>query len=158
MLRKAMLSTGLIALCFGTVTPLWAEDPFAGGEDALAVAEEDGSSSLRAKKKMTKMEADMVVIKVKSVEDAQFPRCTILGEVIKPASSTDKQFKLMGKSKTYRFLPELKMKGAQVELKDEMTQNNLGACYYPRNTKLVVKVSGVDVKAKVFNVSELYLQ
>jgi len=134
-----------------------AEDPFAAGADALAVKGSDGSSSLRAKKKLVKMAPDMIKVKVKSMDDSKFPHCTFTAQVLVTAKSKDKYFKLIGRGKTYTFAPVLKMRGKRVMLKDEMTQNNLGACYYPKKTKLVVKVSGVDLKKKVFKAAEIYL-
>lgn len=136
----------------------WAEDPFAGGADALAVADSDGSASLRAKKQLTKMGPDMVIVQVASIDDSDFPNCIFMGKVIKEASSKEKHFKLIGAGKVYRFAPVFKMKGKTIDFKDEMTQNNLGACYYPQKTKLVVKVGGVDLKKKVFKADEIYLK
>jgi hypothetical protein len=135
-----------------------AEDPFEGGGDALAVKDSDGSSSLRAKLKMTKLEPDMVQVKVKGIDDSKFPSCTFTGMVVTPAENKDKQFKLIARGKTYRFAPVLKMKKKVVDLKDQMTQNNLGACYYPPGTTLVVKVTGVDRKASAFTAAAVYLK
>jgi hypothetical protein len=135
-----------------------AEDPFAAGADALAVKDSDGSSSLRAKLKLTKMEPNMVQVKVVAVDDSKFPECTFTGTVIVTAESKDKHFKLMALNKKYQFAPVLKMKKKQLDLKDKMTQNNLGACYYPAGTKLVVKVPDVDLKTKMFKASEIYLK
>ena len=135
-----------------------AEDPFEGGGDALAVKDSDGSSSLRAKLKMTKLEPDMVQVKVKGIDDSKFPTCTFTGQVVTPAEAKDKQFKLIARGKVYRFAPVLKMKKKVVDLKDQMTQNNLGACYYPPGTTLVVKVTGVDRKAGAFTAAAVYLK
>jgi hypothetical protein len=155
------------ALMFAAVTLTFAglaraDDPFAGGADALAVKDSDGSSSMRAKLKLAKMEADMIQIEVLGTDDANFPNCVMSGKVIKEAESKDKHFKLIGRGKSYKFTPELKMKGkgkaATLDLKDEKTQSNLGACYYPPKTKLVVKVSGVDMKAKTFAAAAIFLK
>jgi hypothetical protein len=135
-----------------------AEDPFAAGADALAVKDSDGSSSLRAKMKLAKMEPDMIQVEVKGLDDSKYPNCVMQAKVIVAAESKDKHFKLMAKNKVYPFAPVLKMKGKQVNLKDEMTQNNLGACYYPPKTKLIVKVSGVDLKTKQFTAAAIYLK
>lgn len=135
-----------------------ADDPFAAGADALAVNDSDGSSSLRAKLKLKRMEDDMVMVQVTAVDDAKFPKCTFMGKVLKAAKSKDKHFKLIARGKTYRFAPVLKMKGKKLALKDKMTQNNLGACYYPPKTKLVVKVAGVDMKAKTFTAAQIYVK
>ena len=135
-----------------------AEDPFAAGADALAVSESDGSSSLRAKIKLKKMLPDMVMLQVKGVDDSKFPKCVLAGRVLKTATSKAKHFKLMGRGKTYKFAPVLKMRGKKVNLKDKMTQNNLGACYYPAKTRLIIRVAGVDLKAKVFKASEIYVK
>ncbi len=134
-----------------------AEDPFAAGADALAVKGSDGSSSLRAKKKMVKMTPDMIKVKIKAMDDSKFPKCTFTAQVLVAAKAKDKHFKLIGRGKTYTFAPVLKMRGKTVNLKHEMTQNNLGACYYPKKTKLIVKVGGVDLKKKVFSATEIYL-
>lgn len=135
-----------------------ADDPFAQGADALAVADSDGSSSLRAKIKLKKMEPDMVMVQVKGIDDSKFPCCVFSARVLKGAKSKAKHFKLMARGKTYKFKPVLKKRGKRVVLKDPMTQNNLGACYYPPKSKLVVKVSGVDLKLKVFTAKEIYLK
>jgi hypothetical protein len=135
-----------------------ADDPFAGGADALAVADADGSSSLRAKIKLKKMLPDMVMVQVKGVDDSKFPDCVLSGRVLKAAKKKDKHFKLIGRGKTYKFVPVLKKRGKRVVLKHKMTQNNLGACYYPPRTKLVIKVAGVDMKKKVFKAAEIYLK
>jgi hypothetical protein len=135
-----------------------ADDPFEGGADALAVKDSDGSSSLRAKLKMTKLDPDMIQVQVVALDDSKYPNCTFTGKVTMPAQSKEKQFKLIGAAKVYRFAPVLKMKKKVVDLKDQLTQNNLGACYYPPGTKLVVKVSGVDRKAGAFTAAAIYLK
>ena len=135
-----------------------ADDPFAAGADALAVKDSDGSSSLRAKLKLAKMEPDMVQVKVTGIDDAKFPECSFTGQIVVAAESKDKQFKLLAAGKKYKFIPVLKMKKKVVDLKDQMTQNNLGACYYPPGTKLVVKVGDVDMKAKGFKAAAIYLK
>jgi hypothetical protein len=145
----------LTLLCAGAAR---ADDPFAGGGDALAVKDSDGSTSLRAKLKMAKLEPDMIQVKVKGIDDKNFPACTFVGQVVTPAEDKEKQFKLIARGKTYRFAPVLKMKKKVVDLKDPMTQNNLGACYYPPGTTLVVKVSGVDRKAGHFTAAAIYLK
>jgi len=61
-------------------------------------------------------------VKVKGIDDSKFPECTFTAEVMVPAESTDKQFKLMAKNKTYKFAPVLKMKKKVVDLKDQMTR------------------------------------
>jgi len=131
------------------------EDPFAVGPDALAVSESDGSSSLRAKIKLKKMLPDMVLLQVKDVDDSKFPECILVGRILKKARSKAKHFKLMARGKTYKFSPVLKMQGEKVNLQDKTTQKNLGGCYFPAMTKLVVRVTGVDLKAKVFIASEI---
>ncbi len=135
-----------------------AEDPFAAGADALAVKDSDGSSSLRAKLKLAKLEPDMMNVQVTALDDSKFPNCVFGAKVLTSPESKDKEFKLIARGKTYNFAPVLKLKKKVVDLKDEMTQNNLGACYYPPGTKLVVKVKGVDLKAKVFNAAAIYLK
>ena len=132
------------------------EDPFAVGPDALAVSESDGSASLRAKIKLKKMLPDMVMLQVNAVDDSTFPKCILAGRILKPARSRAKYFKLMARGKTYKFSPVLKMQGKKVNLQDKTTQRNLGACYFPAMTKLVIRVTGVDLKAKVFIASEIY--
>lgn len=136
-----------------------AEDPFAAGADALAVKDSDGSSSLRAKLKLAKLEPDMVQVSVTGIDDSKFPNCLLMAKVLAPAADKEKHFKLMARSKIYKFAPVLKMKGKTVDLKDQMTQNNLGACYYPVGTKLVVKVSGVDLKkTKAFEAAQIFVK
>ena len=173
MKRRVLLLTALLLptlLIYG-VSRAEEEDPFAGGEDALAVAADDGSSSLRAKLKLKKMEDDMVMVQVVSVDDSKYPNCILKAKVLKAAVKKDKFFKLMGKGKEYRFAPELKpmecgckkkkckakVQG-RIDLKDDATQSNLGACYYPPKTKLIIKVGGVDLKAKVFKAAAIYLK
>jgi hypothetical protein len=159
MKRTISLAAGLALFAIlATGTTARADDPFAGGADALAVADSDGSSSLRAKMKLKKMTPDMVMIQVKAVDDSKFPNCTFTAQVLVAAKSTDKHFKLMARGKTYTFAPVYKMKRKKLVLKHKMNQNNLGACYYPPKSKVVIKVSGVDMKAKVFKAAEIYLK
>ena len=175
MKRRVLLLTALLLPMFllhGVSRADEEEDPFAGGEDALAVAADDGSSSLRAKLKLTKMEDDMVMVRVVSVDDSKYPNCVLKANVLKAAVKKDGFFKLLGKGKEYRFVPELKlmscgckkkkkcksMTEGRIDLKDDATQSNLGACYYPIKTKLVIKVGGVDLKAKVFKAAAIYLK
>jgi len=87
-LAAALLFVALLA------GPARGEDPFAKGADALAVAESDGSSSLRAKMKLTKMEPDMVMAQVVGVDDSKFPDCVVLAKVLKrrrPRRSTSRR-------------------------------------------------------------------
>ncbi|MBK6847701.1 MAG: hypothetical protein IPG96_09250 [Proteobacteria bacterium] len=135
------------------------EDPFAAGVDALAVKEGDGSASLRAKLKLTKMEPDMLVLQVQALDDSAYPDCVVTAKVLMAAEAQDKAFRLIAAGKTYRFVPLLKRgKGRVVDLKDAATQSNLGACYYPKGTRLVAKVTGTDFKTKTFQVAALYLK
>jgi hypothetical protein len=136
----------------------WADDPFAGGADALAVTESDGSASLRAKKKLKKMKPDMVMVQVKGIDDSKVPNCVITGRVLKDAKSDKKWFKLIGRGKTYKFAPVYKKRRGRLLLKNDMNQNNLGACYYPPRTRLIIKVTGVNRKAKTFKAGEIYLK
>ena len=157
-MKRTLITCAVLALPLVLAGDAGADDPFAGGADALAVADSDGSSSLRAKIKLKKMMPDMVMVQVKSVNDAKFPDCVFSARVLKDSQSKDRHLKLIGRGKTYRFAPVLKKRGAQVVLADKMTQNNLGACYYPPRTKLVVKVGGVDLKTKVFQAQEIYVK
>ena len=159
MKRTLCLTSALGIFC--AVGVARADDPFAGGADALAVAESDGSGSLRAKLKLKKMTADMIMLMVTGVDDSKFPSCVLSGKVLKAAKKKDKHFKLLGRGKVYRFTPflkPLKKRGAGIDLTHKMTQNNLGACYYPPKTKLVLKIKGVDMKSKTFIASEIYLK
>ncbi len=136
-----------------------AEDPFAAGADALAVKDSDGSASVRAKLKLKKMTADMVMVQVKAVSDKAFPHCVVHGKVLKAAKAKKTYFKGMKRGKTYRFVAVLKKKGRSIDLEHKMTQNNLGLCYYPaKKSKLVLKISGIDKKARAFKASEVYLK
>jgi len=155
---KTLTVTGLAVLAISVLTlgEPRAEDPFAAGVDALAVKAGGGSSSLRAKLKLKKLAADMVVVKVLALDDSRFPHCVVTAKVLKAAKSQVKYLKLLGRGKVYRFEPVLKARHGRVNLKDQMTQNNLGACYYPKRTALAIKVSGVDMKKRVFMASEIY--
>jgi hypothetical protein len=133
-----------------------AEDPFAEGADALAVKDSDGSSSVRAKQKVTKLKPDMIKVKVKAVDSSRFPNCVFTARVLTAPTAKKKHFKLLGRGKTYRFTPVLKKRGKRLVLSHKMTRLNLGACYYPKRTKLVVRISGVDLKKKAFKASEIY--
>ena len=160
-MKRTLLLLGAVAAVTAVLvvaSDTRAEDPFAGGADALAVNESDGSASLRAKLKLKKMLPDMVMVQVKGIDDAAFPNCVLTGRVLKAPRSKAKHLKLIGRGKTYKFAPVLKLRGPSVDLKDKMTQNNLGACYYPKKTRLIIRVSGVDMKAKVFQASEIYLK
>lgn len=151
-------SVWLAAACFLASPAALAADPFAGGADKLAVKDSDGSGSVRAKLKMTKMKPDMVMVRVASIEDAKFPDCVLRAKVLKAPKKKDKYFKLLGRGKTYRFAPVYKKRRGRLALKNKMNQNNLGACYYPKRTKLVIRVSGVNLKSKTFKASEIYLK
>lgn len=153
------LSLALSAIICLATTSAWAEDdPFAAGADALAVKDGDGSSSVRAKLKLKKMTKDMVMVKVISVDDSAFPNCVLKAKILKAAKCKKKHFKAIVKNKTYAFSPVLKMNKKTIDFKDKMTQNNLGLCYYPKKTRLVIKVSGVDLKKKVLQAAEVYVK
>lgn len=158
MKRTLSIAAAVAALAVLLVPSARADDPFAAGADALAVADSDGSSSLRAKMKMKRMEKDMIMVQVTGLDDSKFPNCIISGKVLKAAKSKEKHFKLIGRGKTYKFAPVYKMKRRKLDLKNKMNQNNLGACYYPARSKLVIKVSGVNLKKKTFNAAEIYLK
>jgi hypothetical protein len=135
------------------------DDPFAGDGDSLAIKPSaDGSASVRAGAARRAFEAlppDVVLVKVTGLDDRRYPFCTFTGQVLTPATSTEKRFKLMAKDRRYRFAPVLKKKGAELDLDDLVTRRNLGACYYPPGTLLQVKVSDVDLKAKTFTAATL---
>ena len=87
MKRRAILITALalpMLLIWG-VSRAEDEDPFAAGEDALAVSDDDGSSSLRAKLKLSKMEPDMIMVRVQGVNDKAYPNCVLTVKVLKEA-------------------------------------------------------------------------
>ncbi len=152
---KRTLMLGAPGLSIASAGASRADDPFAAGADALAVAESDGSSSVRAKLKTTKLAANEIMVRVKSPDARAFPRCTFTAKVLTKPTSEEKHFKLIARGKVYRFAATLKMKGKQPALSDKTTQKNLGACYYSKKTKLRIKVSGVDLKRKVFRVAEI---
>ena len=155
-MRRMLLATGMV-IAVGLISgAARAEDPFAGGGDALAVKDSDSGSSLRAKLKLKKMLPDMVMLKVLAVNDAAFPRCVVTAQVLKGGSAKAKHFKLLARGKTYRFVPSFKGRGFKIDLANKMNQNNLGACYYGKNTKLVARIKSVDLKKKAFLFSELY--
>lgn len=143
------LAASLMVLSAGTARA--EDDPFAKGADALAVKDSDGSSSVRAKLKLTKMTKDMIMIRVTKIDDRKFPFCALYGKVLKASNPK-------ARGKTYRFFPIYKLKGRMPNLKDKMTQNNLGACYYPKNTTLVIKPKGFDKKQKGIRAAEIYLK
>ena len=155
---RYLLAMPLAVLALGCSTTARAEDPFAEGADALAVADNDGSTSLRAKLALKKMAPTMILVKVAGINDTDFPNCVLSATVLKAATSKEKRFKLLGQGKTYRFVPVLKLKAGQVDLKEALNQNNLGACFYPKKTTLVVDVSGVDLKKKAFTAAAIYLK
>ena len=134
------------------------DDPFAGGADALAVDDSDGSTSLRAKKKFSKMTKDMAIVKVTALDDSKFPNCFFYGKVLKAPKSQKGHLKTIVKGKKYKFSAVLKMKGKWPDLSHKMTQNNLGGCYYGKKTKLVVKIAGVSMKKKLVRAGEIYLK
>lgn len=175
-MKRLFILLFVLAATLLLALPLFAEDdPFAAGEDALAVNASDGSSSLRAKLELKKMEDDMILVAVEGVEDKTFPECVVRAKVIKVAAKKDTFFKLIGLNKTYRFVPVLKYKEApkvkvkkgkavaapetkELDLTDDVTQNNLGACYYPPKSKLVLRITDVDLTAKVFKAGAVYLK
>ena len=134
-----------------------ADDPFAGDTDSLAIGDEDGSTSVRAKKRIERLSPDMVTVRVVGVDDTDFPHCTFAARVIKAPKGRARHLKLVGQGKVYRFAPQLKRAaGGVVDLTDPKTRSNLGACYFPEETTLVVSLSGIDRKAKRFMVSEIF--
>lgn len=145
-------------LCMITAGWAIAADPFAAGDDALAVKESDGSASVRARLKLAKIGPDVVLVRIKSTDDSKWPDCTFTGLVLRPATSKEKHFKLLGRGKLYRFKAEIKKKRRNPDFADKMTRNNLGTCYYPDGTKVEVKVTGAELKAKQFLASEVYLK
>ena len=149
---------GIFALLLTVGIPAYADDPFAGGADALAVDESDGSTSLRAKKKFSKMTKDMAIVKVEALDDSKFPNCFFIAKVIKAPKSKKGHLKIIVKGKKYKFSPVLKMNGKWPNLSHQMTQNNLGACYWGKKTKLVVKIAGVSMKEKIVRAGEIYLK
>jgi hypothetical protein len=153
LIKAALVAGGATALVAGIAFA--EEDPFAAGADALAVQASDGSSSLRAKLKVSKSAPDVIQVSVKSVDDSAFPKCIVTARVLKAARSKKKHFRLIGRGKTYRFEPSLKLRRGKLVLKDEQTRQNLGACYYPPKTRLLVKVGGVDLKRKVFEAAAI---
>jgi hypothetical protein len=100
----------------------------------------------------------MIQVQVLAVDDSKYPDCVITGKVLTSPKMKQKHFKLLGRGKTYKFVPQYKMKKGKLDLKDQMNQNNLGACYYPVKSRLVLRISGVDLKAKFFKASEVYLR
>lgn len=157
--RRIALVAATFALSLIVGPAAHAEDPFAAGADALAVKDSDGSASVRAKLKLKKMTADMVMVQVKAVNDKAFPNCVMHGKVLKAAKAKKKYFKGMKRGKTYRFVPVLKKKGKSINLQHKMTQNNLGLCYYPaKKSRVIMKISGIDKKARAFKASEVYLK
>ena len=160
-------TAALIAVCgfcllLGNSAVRADDDPFAGGADALAVDDSDGSTSLRAKKKFKKMTKDMAIVKVIALDDSRFPECIFLAKVLKAPKSKKGHLKIIVKGKKYKFSPVLKYKGQgkkkRLDLSHEMTQNNLGGCYYGKKTKLIVKIPGVSMKKKVVRAGEIYLK
>ena len=131
----------------------------ANDADGLALEESDGSSSLRSKIPLTKMLPDMVLVELTArVAGQTFPHCTFLAKVLKEAASKDKHLRLLGRGKTYRFVPLLSMIDGQPNLSDPATRINLGACYYAPGTKLVIRVGGVDRAAKHFTATAIQLK
>ena len=156
-MRRLFVSMAVV-LPLAVAVDAAAEDPFAAGEDALAVKDSDGSASVRARLKLAKVGPDVVLVRVNAVDDSQWPDCVFTGLVLRPATSKARHFKLLGRGKVYRFKPVLQRKRKALDLSDRMTRNNLGACYYPPRTSLEVKVSGVDLKNKAFIAQEVYLK
>lgn len=135
------------------------QDLFAAGADALAVDDSDGSLSLRSRLKLEKMTTDMVVVELSSRVDEAFPRCAFLGKVLREATSKKKALRLLGRGRTYRFVPALRRAaGGELDLAHEATRLNLGACYHAPGTKLVIRVGGVDRAAKTFSAALIKLK
>ena len=135
-----------------TQVALAEDDPFAGGVDALALEEEDGSASLRARPKIERLQQGALVVRVVEVDDARHPHCVLLAKVIRLSRSPASHFKLIGRGRIYRFKPLLKLTDGQLDLADPPSRANLGVCYYPPGTLLSLRVTGVDRAAKLFRV------
>ncbi len=130
----------------------------AGAAEALAVDDSDGSVSLRSRLKLEKMTPDMVVVQLVARVGEAFPRCAFLGKVLREATSKVKHLRLLGRGRTYRFVPALRRAGGQLDLAHEATRLNLGACYHAPGTKLVIRVGGVDRAAKTFSAALIKLK
>jgi hypothetical protein len=132
-------------------------DPFSEEDtDALAVAESDGSASLRAKPKLVALPAHAVLARVVAVDDQSFPRCVVLARVLKTPARKEGPLRLLGRGRRYRFAPRLKLGAAgEPDLTLPAVRAALGACYYPPGTTLEITVSGVDLKQKLFSMSAI---
>lgn len=130
------------------------EIDFGEGDDlgALAAATMDegfdSGSSLRAKKtaelkKLLKDRKTTAMGKVAAVKTGEFPKAMVMVRIFRgPTGALGKEIR---KGKTIAFIPNLKMKGGQVDLSDTKTQANIGAYYLEKGDRVVVKV-GEEVK------------
>lgn len=121
-----------------------------GGEDdmgllAAAAMEDDidSGSSLRAKKtadlkKLLKDRATVAQGKVVGVKSGRFPGTKISVRIL--SGPTGALGKTIRKGKTIVFVPTLKMKKGQLDLKDTATQTNLGAYFLKAGDRVKVKV------------------
>jgi len=127
------------------------DDPFSGGALSLAIESQEVTRSLRPKLDLRKLSPDEVLVRVVAVDDGSFPRCVVAAKVTRPARSSVRQHRLIGRGKVYRFAPAARLK--LEDLADRTARSVVGLCYYPVGTPLSLEVIGVDVEAKVFEVA-----
>ena len=121
----------------------------------MAVDEADGSASVRAKLKLASLDPQQLVLRLVAADHAKFPVCGFTARVLRPARDRRAHLKLLGQGKTYRFAPQLKLVQGAPDLTDAATRSLLGACYHPPGTTLVVRVTGVDLKRRVFQAAAI---
>ena len=122
------------------------DDPFTAADaEMLALDESDGSSSLRSKFRLKKMEPDMVLVELISrLAGVPFPRCPFRAKVLKEPTGKERFLQKMRRGETYTFVPVLLSAGTDntPDLSDPVTRQNLGACYHAPGTKLVLRIGG----------------
>lgn len=118
----------------------WSEDdPFAdlgGGDDASAIAAPDGSSSIRAKRKVSKETWEGVVIGITRGK-SEFPMIeSVKVKITKAPSSKGELHRSIKKDGVYDFAIKYVMKDGAFDMKDSDNQTNVGAAFLQKGDKV----------------------
>lgn len=130
------------------------KNPFAEDEDLLAVAESDGSTTVRARRKIEKLEDGMVMVEVEAPASG-LPECMFVARVLKIVPSNNRILDRLQRGRLYRFRLLL---SDPIDLAAKSTADKMGACYYLPGTRLVLELSGVDQPNRALIISSLYLK
>lgn len=134
------------------------EEAFPDNDDVLAVdSQDDGSSSIRVAGAPVQVSPCLLRVSLEWRE-TDLPSCVFVARVVQAAqpacrSQIARRARLTGR---YRFAPLIGTRAGEVDLDDSLTRQNLGACYYPPRTELLIEVAGVDFERRRFRALRVY--